>query len=251
MRAFKDLREFLQLLESEKQLLRISEKVSLEPDLAAAGCALAQLGGAGPALQFDNINGYTNARVVMNVHGSWANHALVLGMDKDTSIREQFFEFVRRYQKYPGEVERVDGAPWQEVVVDQDINLFHLLPLFRLNRGDGGFFLDKACVVSRDPDDWDNDNVENVGVYRLQVKGRSKLAIQPIPQHDIAIHLTHAEERGEDLPIAITVSNEPIITLVGAMPILYDQWEYQMAAAMQGQPYKVVRTAKGLDVPWG
>jgi vanillate/4-hydroxybenzoate decarboxylase subunit C len=41
MRAFKDLREFLQLLESEKQLLRINEKVSLEPDLAAAGCALA------------------------------------------------------------------------------------------------------------------------------------------------------------------------------------------------------------------
>jgi 3-polyprenyl-4-hydroxybenzoate decarboxylase len=29
MRAFKDLREFFQLLEGEKQLLRISEKVSL------------------------------------------------------------------------------------------------------------------------------------------------------------------------------------------------------------------------------
>jgi vanillate/4-hydroxybenzoate decarboxylase subunit C len=85
----------------------------------------------------------------------------------------------------------------------------------------------------------------------MQVKGRSKLAIQPIPQHDIAIHLTHAEERGEDLPVAITVSNEPIILLVGAMPILYDQWEYKTAAAMQGQPYKVVKTSKGLDVPWG
>jgi 3-polyprenyl-4-hydroxybenzoate decarboxylase len=35
MRAFKNLREFLQLLEAEKQLLRISEEVSLEPDLAA------------------------------------------------------------------------------------------------------------------------------------------------------------------------------------------------------------------------
>jgi UbiD family decarboxylase len=123
---------------------------------------------------------------------------------------------------------------------------FHLMPLFRINRGDGGFFLDKACVISRDPDDWDNDNVENVGVYRLQVKGRRKLSIQPIPQHDIAIHLTHAEERGEDLPVAITVSNEPIILLVGAMPILYDQWEYKMAAAMQGEPYKVVRTATAI-----
>ncbi len=206
MRAFQDLREFLQVLEAEKQLLRVDEEVSLEPDLGAAGCALTQLGVAGPALQFDNIKGYTNARVVMNVHGSWANHALLLGMDKDTSIREQFFEFARRYQKYPGDVERVDVAPWQEVIVEKDINLFHLMPLFRINRGDGGFFLDKACVISRDPDDWDNDNVENVGVYRLQVKGRSRLSIQPIPQHDIAIHLTHAEERGEDLPVAITVS---------------------------------------------
>ena len=171
MRAFKDLREFLQLLATEKQLLRISEEVSLEPDLAAAGCALTRLGGASPALQFDRIRGYTDARVVLNVHGSWANHALLLGMDKDTPIREQFFEFARRYQNYPGKVERVDSAPWQEVVVDNDVNLFHLMPLFRLNRGDGGFFLDKACVVSRDPDDWDNDNVENVGVYRILVKG--------------------------------------------------------------------------------
>jgi vanillate/4-hydroxybenzoate decarboxylase subunit C len=251
MRAFKDLREFLQLLEAEKQLLRIKDKVCLEPDLAAAGCALAQIGGASPALHFDNIDGYTNAQVVMGVHGSWANHALLLGMDKDTPIREQFFEFTRRYQKYPGQVERVDSAPWQEVVVDKDVNLFNLMPLFRLNRGDGGFFLDKACVISRDPDDWNNDNVENVGVYRMQVKGRNKLNIQPIPQHDIAIHLRHAEERGEDLPIAIAISNEPIILLVGAMPILYDQWEYEMAAAMQGEPYKVVKTEKGLDAPWG
>jgi UbiD family decarboxylase len=57
-------------------------------------------------------------------------------------------------------------------VVDQDINLYALMPLFRVNRGDGGYFIDKAYVISRDPDDWDNDNVENVGVYRLQVKAR-------------------------------------------------------------------------------
>ena len=64
----------------------------------------------------------------------------------------------------------------------------------------------------------------NVGVYRMQVKGRNKLAIQPIPQHDIAIHLTHAEERGEDLPVAITVSNEPIILLVSLPPSANRIW---------------------------
>jgi UbiD family decarboxylase len=93
--------------------------------------------------------------------------------------------------------------------------------------------------------------VENVGVYRLQVKGRNRLGIQTVPQHDIAIHLAHAEARGEDLPVAIALGNEPIITLMAATPMLYDQLEYKMAAVMQGRPYRVVKTAKGLDIPWG
>ena len=72
-----------------------------------------------------------------------------------------------------------------------------------------------------------------------------------MPQHDIAVHMAHAEERGEDLPVAIALGNEPIITLMAATPLLYTQLEYKMAAVMQGSPYRVVKTAKGLDVPWG
>jgi vanillate/4-hydroxybenzoate decarboxylase subunit C len=251
MRAYRDLREFLSVLDRERQLVHITEPVTLEPDLAAAACALTRLGETSPAIQFDNIVGYTEARLVMNVHGSWPNHALALGMDKDAPLRDQFFAFVQRFQQYPGEIERVTDAPWQEVVVDKDINLYGLMPLFRVNRGDGGYFIDKPCVVSRDPDDWDNDDVENVGVYRLQVKGRNRIGIQTVPQHDIAVHLAHAEARGEDLPVAIALGNEPVITLMGATPMLYDQLEYKMAAVMQGKPYRVVKTAKGLDVPWG
>ena len=39
--------------------------------------------------------------------------------------------------------------------------------------------------------------------------------------------------------------------LMAATPLLYNQLEYKMAAVMQGEPYRVVKTAKGLDVPWG
>ncbi|HEX4166364.1 MAG TPA: UbiD family decarboxylase domain-containing protein [Bryobacteraceae bacterium] len=221
MHAYQDFREFLTVLEHEKQLLRITEPVGLEPDLAAAASAATKLGNRSPALYFDNVAGYSGARIAMNIHGSWANHALALGMDKEASLQAQFFEFVRRYRMYPGELERVNSAPWQEVVVDKDINLFELLPLFRLNRGDGGFFIDKPCVISRDPDDWNNDNVENVGVYRLQVKDRNHLGIQTVPQHDIALQLAHAEARGEDLPVAIALGNEPVILLMAATPMLY------------------------------
>jgi vanillate/4-hydroxybenzoate decarboxylase subunit C len=33
-------------------------------------------------------------------------------MAKDTPLRDQFFEFVRRYHLYPGSLERVQTAPW-------------------------------------------------------------------------------------------------------------------------------------------
>lgn len=251
MTRYTDLREFLHALDGERQLLRVSDEVAAEPDLAAAACALAGMGTASPAIHFGAVAGFPHAEVVMNVHGSWPNHALALGMDADASPREQFTRFVDGYEKYPGEIERVAHAPWQEVTIEQDINLFELLPVFRMNRGDGGFFLDKPCVVSRDPADWHNDDVENVGVYRLQVKGPNRLGIQTVPQHDIAVQLAHAEERGEDLPVAIAIGNEPLITLMAATPMEYDQLEYKMAAAMQGEPYQVVQLENGLDVPVG
>lgn len=94
--------------------------------------------------------------------------------------------------------ERRANPAWAENTVDgDDINLFDILPLFRLNDGDGGFYLDKACVVSRDPLDPDNFGKQNVGIYRMEVKGKRKLGLQPVPMHDIALHLHKAEERGK------------------------------------------------------
>jgi UbiD family decarboxylase len=254
MTHFDSLRDFLAHLDSNGQLLTVHEQVSPEPDLGAAARALSDLGENTPALLFDNIHGYTGARVALNVHGSWPNHALMMGMDKHTPSKEQFFEFVRRYQNFPGQVEHRTEAPWRECVIDDPdrINLFELLPLFRLNRHDAGCFIDKAVIVSREPDRPEDTDRQNVGIYRLQVKGPNRLGIQPAPAHDIAIHLRQAEERGEDLRVAIAIGNDPVISCVAAMPILYDQSEYQMAGALRGTPYPIVHSAySGVDVPWG
>jgi hypothetical protein len=148
--AYQDLRTYLDALSQEGQLIRVTDSVLPEPDISAAACAVNKLGDKAPALLFENIQGYTDARIAMNVHGSWRNHALMLGMPKDTPLKEQFHEFVRRYQTYPGTVEERGEAPWQAVQIDKDINLFDILPLFRLNHGDGGFYIDKSCIVSRD-----------------------------------------------------------------------------------------------------
>jgi vanillate/4-hydroxybenzoate decarboxylase subunit C len=250
--AYNDLREFLAAAEKEGQLLRLSQPVDAEPHLGAAARAIANLTDRGPALLFDNINGYDSGRVALNVVGSWPNHALMLGLPVDTPVKDQFFEFARRWDAYPVPVERREDAPWREVTVDEGINLFDILPLFRLNKYDAGCYIDKAVVVSRDPDDPDNFGKQNAGIYRIQVKDVDRLGIQPLPTHDIGLHLRAAEERGENLPVAIALGNEPVITTVAGMPLAYDQSEYEMAGAIQGSPYRIAKAPlTGFDVPWG
>ncbi len=250
---YDDLRSFLETLDEEGQLVRITDEVMPEPDVAAAANAACRMGDAAPALYFSNVAGFTNARIAMNVHGSWANHALALGLPKHTAVKEQVSEFSRRWDTFPVAPERRADPPWAQNVLDGDeADIFKVLPLVRLNDGDGGFYIDKAAVVSKDPEDPDNSDKQNVGIYRIEVKGRRRLALQPVPMHDIAQHLRKAEEAGEDLPIAITLGNDPVITIVAATPMRYDENEYELAGALRGAPAPVAEAPlTGLPVPWG
>ncbi len=249
--AYDDLRSYLDALEQEGQLLRVPERVDPEPDLGAAANAAARLGEHAPALYFDDVNGFIDPRIVLNAHGSWANHAIAMGLPPAASTREQVEEFIRRWEDFPVPPQRRADPPFAANTSD-DVDLFEVLPLFRLNDGDGGFYLDKAAVVSRDPDDPDNFDKQNVGTYRLEVKGPNRLGMQPVPMHDIALHLGKAEERGEDLPVAIALGNDPMITVVAGTPLGYEQSEYEMAGALRGAPAPIATAPlTGFDVPWG
>ncbi len=87
--AFDDLRSFLQELDDHGQLLKISEEVNAEPDLAAAANATGRIGDGAPALWFDNIRGFTDARVAMNTIGSWQNHAISLGLPPNAPVKSR------------------------------------------------------------------------------------------------------------------------------------------------------------------
>ncbi len=56
-------------------------------------------------------------------------------------------------------------------------------------------------MVSKDPEDPENSGKQNVGIYHIEVKGKRKLALQPVPMHDIAQHLRKAEQVGDCLPM--------------------------------------------------
>ncbi|STT56272.1 hydroxyaromatic non-oxidative decarboxylase protein C [Klebsiella pneumoniae] len=133
---------------------------------------------------FDNIRGFNDARVTMNTIGSWQNHAISLGLPPNTPVKKQIDEFIRRWDNFPVTPERRANPAWAENTVDgDDINLFDILPLFRLNDGDGGFYSIKP--VSFRAIRWIKITSvsQNVGIYRMEVKGKRKLGLQPVPMH--------------------------------------------------------------------
>jgi len=73
-----------------------------------------------------------------------------------------------------------------------------------------------VSVVSRHPDHPDSFNEQNVGMYRLQVKGPNRLSARFVPEHDIARHFQAAERQDKPLPIAIAVGNDPTLSIVAS-----------------------------------
>jgi vanillate/4-hydroxybenzoate decarboxylase subunit C len=240
--AFQSLREFLAALQEQGQLVTVHDALLPEPDIRAYLRAAADLGNDGPAVVFDNIRGYHGYRIAGNVHGSWANHAILLGLEKSTPMREQFSRVDELWKDLDkGELKFVDNAPCQKIVVNKNINLYELMPLFRINQNDGGPYFSKACVVSRDPNDPENLNKENVGIYRVMVQGKDTLGMQGLPYHDIARHLKSAEELNMPLPVAVCLGTPPLLTTMAATPLAYDLSEYRATAAIMGEPLEVTR----------
>lgn len=248
--SYRGLREFLAKLDEEGQMVHYNNAILPEPDIGAINRAAGDLGSFGPAVMMENVIGYKGRKVVVNVHGSWANHALMLGMPKNTSLREQFFELVKRWDQYPGEVTWLNNAPCQEVVINKNINLYEVLPLYRINKLDGGFYFSKASIVTREPFDSDNFDVQNVGTYRLQAQGPDTLGLQAAPFHDIGEHYAQAEKMNQPLPIAICLGVDPVLTFMASTPIAYNLSEYKYAAALNGIPMELTKCMTcNLDVP--
>ncbi|NLY71816.1 MAG: UbiD family decarboxylase [Clostridiales bacterium] len=249
--SYQDLRSFLKKLEEENLLIRYEDEISLEPDVRAVLSAAMHMEDP-PAVVMDNIKGFPKGTTIVgNVHASWKSNAIMLGMDKNATIREQFFEMADKWDHYDkGSVEYMDNPPCQEVVIEENINLFEMLPLHRINKNDGGMYLSKALTVTKDPDHPDDFDKENVGIYRIQVQHPSTIALHVMPFHDGGRHIRLAEERNEAIPIAVCIGVPPIIAAMAASPLNYDESEYKFASVFDGKPFKLAKCiGSDLDVP--
>ncbi len=224
--AYNSLQDFLQVLEREGELKRISHPVKAELEITEIADRVMK--SAGPALLFENVVG-KNIPVLINAFGSAKRMALALGV-KD--IEEIAAEITKLIQTRPpksfkdklqllGELVKLAGIPPKMVkeaacqeVVNRDPDL-NLLPVLTCWPGDAGPFITLPMVFSKDA----VKGTRNVGLYRMQVFDRRTTGMHWHLHKVGARHFQQQKENKGKLELAVCLGGDPAMIYAATAPL--------------------------------
>ena len=135
--------------------------------------------------------------------------------------------------------------PWKEVeqssapaqqVVHRDIDVRKLLPIPTHSEHDSGPYITAGLVIARNP----KTGIQNVSINRIQVSAPDRLPVLLLPRH-LHAFFSAAEEKGEDLAVAVVIGVDPLTLLASQAITPIDHDELEIAGALHGQPLKVVK----------
>jgi 2,5-furandicarboxylate decarboxylase 1 len=232
---FKDLREFLSLLEQKGDLLRTRKSVDVKFEISSYIRKTSDE--RGPALFFENVKNF-NMPVAGGVFATRERAFLAL----ETTPQDYVNKFQNALERLlPPKL--VSSGPCKEVIhTGSKVDLTQLpIPIF--SEGDPAPFITLGLSISRDP----KSGGKNTSIYRLQLKGRNRLGI--MAQH-LVRQLIEAESLGKGLPIAIAIGTDPVIPLATQWMAPYGTDELALAGALRGEPVEVVKAETvDLEVP--
>jgi phenylphosphate carboxylase alpha subunit len=248
---FNDLREYLDLLESQGELNRIKAEVAW--DLEIGGVSRRAMDLRSAALLFENVKGYPKGfRVLANMLGrskAGAYRRMSLAMDSppDSTALQLVHEFADRVKR-PIPPRLVNTAPHKKnIVKGNDVDLFKF-PTPVIHGPDGGRFIGTWHVdVTKDPE----SGFVNWGIYRHMIQDRNTLGwLAPPVQHGPGLFYRRYESRNEPMPIAIAIGTEPISTIVAGTPFAASISEPGIVGGVRGQAIDVVKCeTSDLEVP--
>lgn len=120
------------------------------------------------------------------------------------------------------------------------------LPAIKSWPGEGGHYLTLALAASRHP----HTGAINLGLYRAQVLGSDRLALNFSPASGAAEHLRLAAEKGCSLPISLVLGGDPALWWVAAAPLPGGCCEYQFYTALFQRDLPLCSAiSQALDVP--
>ncbi len=261
---YKDLRDFIQLLEERGQLKRISTPV--DPNLEMTEIADRTLRTGGPALLFENPKGYS-IPVLANLFGTPERVALGMGKTSVTALREvgKLLAYLKEPEPPEGFRDALDKwpvfkqvlnmapkerskAPCQDVIVEgEDVDL-NKIPVQTCWPGDAAPLITWGLVVSKGPD----KPRQNLGIYRQQVLSKNKVIMRWLSHRGGALDFQAWKEQhpGENFPISVALGADPATILGAVTPVPDSLSEYAFAGLLRGSKTEVVKCiGNDLQVP--
>ena len=226
-----DLRSYLELVESEDELVRISAPVDPLHEVSALVAKLARERRRRPVLLLENVKG-SAFPVVTNLHAGRRRMALAMNAEP-RDLQRAFLKAMER----PVAPVVVDTGPVKEVVqTGGDVDLL-ALPQIVHHAADAGPYITAAISFARDPE----DGTWNCAYNRLMIMGRDRTSIHITASKHLWEFYQKAEARGEALPVAFAVGVHPAIGL-GALAIgSIDEDERAIMGGILGEPLELVR----------
>lgn len=245
---FRDLREFLTMLEANGDLVRIKDEI--DPNLEMTEIADRTLRGGGPALLFENPRG-CDVPLLANLFGTEKRVAQGMGADSIEALREigELLAYLRQPDPPKGMRDLIDKAPLlkkvlnmgpktisrppcQDVVIDGDEVDLNKLPIQTCWPGDVGPLVTWPLVITRGPE----KPRMNLGIYRMQLIGRNKLIMRWLSHRGGALDFRDwcLKRPGEPYPVAIALGADPATTLGAVTPVPDALSEYAFAGLLRG-----------------
>jgi 4-hydroxy-3-polyprenylbenzoate decarboxylase len=261
---YRDLRDFIALLEQRGDLKRI--RVEVDPHLEMTEICDRVLRGGGPALLFENPRGH-RVPVLANLFGTPARVALGMGEESVAALREvgQLLAFLKEPEPPKGlrdaleklprfkqvltmSPRQVKQAPCQEVVLEGDAVDLGALPIQTCWPEDVAPLITWGLVITRGP----HKARQNLGIYRQQLLGRNKLIMRWLSHRGGAQDFREFQQThsGRPFPVAVAIGADPATLLGAVTPVPDTLSEYAFAGLLRGGKTEVTRCiGSDLQVP--
>lgn len=261
---YKDLRDFIKLLEKKGELKRIKHPV--DPNLEMTEICDRTLRAGGPALLFENPVG-SDIPVLGNLFGTPRRVALGMGQDNVEALREvgKLLAFLKEpeppkgfrdaWQKLPifkkvmsMGPKMVSNAACQEVVIEKEQVDLHKLPIQTCWPGDAGPLVTWPLVITRGPE----KPRQNLGIYRQQLIGKNKLIMRWLSHRGGALDFREWQNKhpGEPFPVAVALGADPATILGAVTPVPDTLSEYAFAGLLRDGKTELCNcTLSDLQVP--
>lgn len=261
---YNDLRDFLDKLEKEGELKRIS--VEVDPYLEMTEICDRTLRANGPALLFENPKN-ANMPVLANLFGTTKRIAMGMGEDSVESLREvgKLLAFLKEPEPPKGMKDAweklpvfkqvlnmnprvISKAPCQENIIEaREVDL-STIPIQTCWPDDAGPLITWALVITKGPE----KERANLGIYRQQVIGKNKVIMRWLSHRGGALDFRDWQQShpGEPFPVAVALGADPATILAAVTPVPDSLSEYAFAGLLRGSKTQLVKCkSHDLEVP--